>query len=181
MNDLILLAALREGPQHGWALKKLAGFLFGSGNMHNNLVYPSLKKFVANGWVRRRSEPGQRGQTRAVYALTRRGKQELLRRLQQFNEKEATSSSEFRVRVGLFALLNEKSRSHILSERDRWLEAREARFGALRDGLSGMNATAWGREVVTFLIDEIRQERRWIKWLSKKSASAPSLKKTERG
>ena len=72
MHDLILLAALREGPKHGWALKKLAGFLSGSGEMHNNLVYPLMKKFVREGWVRRRAEPGERGQTRSVYSLTRR-------------------------------------------------------------------------------------------------------------
>ena len=73
MSDLILLAALLDGPQHGWALKKLAGLLSGSGDMHNNLVYPLLKKFVGEGWVRRRSEPGQRGRIRSVYSLTSRG------------------------------------------------------------------------------------------------------------
>ena len=57
MNDLILMAALLEGPKHGWALKKLAGFLGGQNAMHNNLVYPLLKKFVAAGWVRRHSGP----------------------------------------------------------------------------------------------------------------------------
>src|SRR5260370_14922963 len=36
MNDLILLAALMQGPQHGYALKKLAGFMAGHGDMHNN-------------------------------------------------------------------------------------------------------------------------------------------------
>jgi hypothetical protein len=61
MNDLILMAALLEGPKHGWALKKLRF----SGQTECDaqyLVYPLLKKFVTAGWVRRREEPGERGQ-----------------------------------------------------------------------------------------------------------------------
>jgi len=169
MTDLILLAALLDGPKHGWALKKLAGFLLGSAEMHNNLVYPLMKKFVTQGWVRRRSEPGERGQTRAVYSLTPGGKQELLRRLDQFGEKEAVSGAEFRVRVGLFALLDHAARSKIAATRDQWLKAREEHFDGIRNGLRTMNATAWGRRVVEFLLAEVRLERRWIKSLAKKS------------
>jgi DNA-binding PadR family transcriptional regulator len=177
MNDLILLAALLEGPKHGWALKKLAGFLSGSGEMHNNLVYPLLKKFVAQGWVRRRSERGERGQTRAVYSLTLRGKQELMRRLERFGEREAASAPEFRVRVGLFRMLDRDSRIRILDARDQWLRSRKNHFASIRDGLAAMNATEWGREVVTFLLEEVRSERRWIGALGKKAkVGAPATK-----
>lgn len=169
MNDLILLAALLDGPKHGWALKKLAGFLSGSGKMHNNLVYPLMKKFVAQKWVRRRSEPGERGQTRAVYSLTPGGKQELLRRLNQFGEREAASGAEFRVRVGLFALLDQAARSRVAAARDRWLAAREEHFDRVHIGLHTMNGTEWAREVTEFLLQEVRLERRWIKSLAKKS------------
>ena len=171
MNDLILLAALLDGPKHGWALKKLAGLLCGSDQMHNNLVYPLMKKFVAHGWVRRRSEPGERGQTRAVYTLTLRGKQQLLGRLKQFGEKEASSGAEFRVRVGLFALLDHATRSRVAAARDCWLAAREDRFELIRNGLHGANARQWGRGVVEFLLQEVRQERRWIQSLIKKSSA----------
>lgn len=172
MTDLMLLAALLEGPKHGWALKKLAGFLSGSGRMHNNLVYPLMKKFVSQGWVRRRSEPGERGQTRAVYSLTQRGEQELMRRLHQFGEKEAASGGEFRLRVGLFALLDHATRSRVTAARDQWLAAREEHFKRIRSGLRAMNATEWGPRVVEFLLQEVRQERRWIKSLAKKSGPA---------
>jgi DNA-binding PadR family transcriptional regulator len=180
MNDLILLAALLDGPRHGWALKKLAGFLSASGDMHNNLVYPLMKKFVAQGWVRRRSEPGQRGQTRAVYSLTLRGNRELLRRLDQFGEKEAPSASEFRVRVSLFALLDARTRFRVLAQRDSWLVSRQNHFLTLLDGLTAMKATGWAPEVVAFLLQEVRHERRWIKTLERKSAGAASSKKLQR-
>jgi DNA-binding PadR family transcriptional regulator len=177
MHDLILLAALREGPKHGWALKKLAGFLSGSGEMHNNLVYPLMKKFVREGWVRRRAEPGERGQTRSVYSLTRRGNQQLMRRLDAFGEKEASSAPEFRLRVGLFALVDANTRSRMLALRDAWLASRENHFAAVRAGLGAMNATEWGRQVVEFLLQEVRQERRWIKSLDRRSV-APSSRRS---
>jgi len=81
MNDLLLLATLLGGPQHGYALKKQVGLITGQREMHNNLVYPLLRGFGQNGWISKRTAAGQRGQTREVYALTTKGKQELLRRL----------------------------------------------------------------------------------------------------
>jgi len=180
MNDLILLAALRDGPKHGWALKKLAGFVSGSGDLHNNLVYPLMKKFVVQGWVRRRSEPGQRGQTRAVYSLTLRGKQVLIDRLEQFGDKEASSSSEFRVRAGLFSILNHETRSRILAERDRYLASRERHFAGVRDNLMAMRASEWGCDVLAFLLQEVRNERKWLRALARKSVHAPTLGKSQR-
>ena len=179
MNDLILLAALLEGPKHGWALKKVAGIVSGSREMHNNLVYPLLKKFVAERWVRRRSEPGQRGQTRAVYCLTARGQAQLLRRLEHFGGKEASSPAEFHLRAGLFAILSREARSRILSERDRYLESREQQFAVLEENLASMRAE-WGSEVVRFLLEQVRNERRWIRALGRKAAQLPG-RDSERG
>jgi DNA-binding PadR family transcriptional regulator len=169
MNDLILLAALLDGPKHGWVLKKLGGLATGRGDMHNNLVYPLMKKFVAQGWVRRRAESGHRGQTRAVYSLTLLGNKELFQRLNQFGEKEAASANEFRLRVGLFGALSPQARKRILAERARWLVVREERFVGLRQNLATINAGVWGPEIVDFLIAEVRAERKWIAALDKKS------------
>ena len=169
MNDLILMAALLDGPKHGWVLKKLGGWVVGHGDMHNNLVYPLMKKFVTQGWVRRRAEAGHRGQTRAVYSLTLIGNKELFRRLNQFGEKEAASATEFRLRVGLFHLLPAEARKRILDERGRWLSAREERFAGLQQKLAAIKSGAWGPEVVDFLIAEVRAERKWIAALNKKS------------
>jgi len=184
MNDLLLLAALLDGPKHGWVLKKLSGWATGQGEMHNNLVYPLMKKFATEGWVRRRAEAGHRGQTRAVYSLTVRGKQELFRRLNQFGERESASASEFRLRVGLFAVLSPEMRKHILAERSRWLGAREQRFSDLKKNLEDMPSVPWGLEVVTFLLAEVRSEQSWIAALEEKSRhpanDRPNRRKTRR-
>jgi DNA-binding PadR family transcriptional regulator len=64
MNDLFLLANLLDDPKHGYALKKQVGLISGQEEMHNNLVYPLLRRFVESGWVRKRQGAGERGQTR---------------------------------------------------------------------------------------------------------------------
>src|ERR1700740_469510 len=106
MNDLLLLANLLGGPLHGYALKKQVALISGTPDMHNNLVYPLLRRFVGKGWVRQKRTPGERGQTRLVYSLTSAGRAELLRRLSDFEEGEAHSPEAFQVRVGLFGFLD---------------------------------------------------------------------------
>ncbi len=172
MNDLILLAALMEGPQHGYALKKLAGFMAGHGDMHNNLVYPLLRRFVENSWVTKRTTGGERGQTRDLYSLTSKGKLALLQRLSRFTEKEASSENEFRVRVGLFSMLERQSRENILAERDRWLARRQERLEKLQAAMAAMNADDWGHSVMHFYLSQVRAERRWIAEMARKASKS---------
>lgn len=162
MNDLILLAALLDGPQHGYALKKLAGFMTGQEDMHNNLVYPLLRRFVENSWVTKRTTDGKRGQKRDLYALTSKGKLYLLQRLSNFTEKESSSENEFRVRVGLFSTLDRPVREHILEERDRFLARRQERLDGIKHAMVAMNADAWGHSVLRFYLSQVRVERKWI-------------------
>ena len=166
MNDLILLAVLLEGPQHGYALKKRVGLITGHGDMHNNLVYPLLKRFVAKGWVTRRSARGQRGQTRELYALSAKGKNELVRSLSDFSDKTAASPAAFHFRVSLFPLLASATRQGILERRLRWLEQRDTNLARIQR-VTG--ARGWSAEVMTFLRTEIRGEKKWIQRLSKKT------------
>src|SRR5258708_2882309 len=135
MNDLIVLANLLDAPKHGYALKKQVGLLSGKGEMHNNLVYPLLRRFVESGWVSKRKGPGERGQTRDIYALTNKGRQQLIQRLSHSADKEMTSENGFRLRVGLFSVLDGDTRSRILSERDQWLASREKHLARLSGAL----------------------------------------------
>lgn len=166
MNDLLLLATLLEGPLHGYALKKRAAFFTGGGEMHNNLVYPLLRRFVAQGWVSQKKAPGERGQTRVVYALTAAGRAELVRRMREFGDAEARSAEAFHLRVGLFGVLEKKAREEILAQRENFLERREQTLGALE---KNMELGKYGGEVVAFMRREIRAEHSWIEVLRKKS------------
>lgn len=165
MTDLLVLAHLLPGPQHGYALKKQVGLITGYGELHNNLIYPLLRRFQTNGWISRRTAPGQRGQTREVYALTKKGRQELLRRLGQFGGKDAASEDAFRLRVGLFAILDRETRGRIIAERDAWLAHREERVAHLTRTLK---VDRWSSEVLRFFAKQIRLERSWISRLKRK-------------
>jgi len=166
MNDLMVLAMLLAGPQHGYALKKKVGLVTGRGEMHSNLVYPLLKRFVSQGWVSRRSAHGQRGQTREIYALSAKGKSELVRSLSEFGEKAAGSAEAFRFRVSLFFLLDRSTRENILLRRDEWLCQRELHFGEI---VKGTGARGWSKEVIEFLKKEVQAERKWIVRLRQKT------------
>ncbi len=160
MNDLILLAILAAGPQHGYALKKRAGLALGQPDMHNNLVYPLLRRFVSQKWVTQRKTAGQRGQTRQVYSLTPLGRAALVDRLQQF--EDASSAEAFRLRLGLFELLDPAARGQILTAREKYLEAREQRLASLE---TEMDLGRYGGEVTKFLRQQIRTELSWISCL----------------
>jgi DNA-binding PadR family transcriptional regulator len=165
MNDLIVLANLLDAPKHGYALKKQVGLISGRSEMHNNIVYPLLRRFVESGWVSKRKGPGERGQTRDIYALTSKGRQQLLKRLSHSSDKEMTSENGFRLRVGLFSVLDVETRGRILAGRERWLAEREQRLARLSDTL---DLGLWGREVAHFLRQQIRSERKWISHLKRK-------------
>jgi len=58
--------------------------------LHNNLVYPSLRRFLEEGWVSEKAVPGDRGQTRQQYVLTAEGRGHLFERLSEFSEADAS-------------------------------------------------------------------------------------------
>src|SRR5271170_6177731 len=125
MNDLIILATLLDGPKHGYQLKREAGFILGQGTMHNNLIYPMLRRFSSEGWVSKKTVPGERGQTRLQYAITPLGRRELVTQLREFNELDAASFAAFITRVGMFEVLEAPVRGRIMRQRENYLQARE--------------------------------------------------------
>ena len=166
MNDLILLASLLEGPKHGYALKKQAGLISGQTDMHNNLVYPALRRFVAHGWVTRKQTDGERGQTRQVYAITPLGRKQVSEKVRDFDESAAASMEEFRIRVGLFSILDPGAREDILEKRKNYLLRRAERFGGLEEQ---MDLGEYGSEVVRFIGAQIKNELSWIERLRNRS------------
>src|SRR5215469_7408724 len=115
MTDLVLLTSLLGGPAYGYALKRTAGLIFGSGTLHNNVVYPLLKKFVESGWVEQNTVPGDRGQQRKQYRITEKGRKYLLEQIAEFGEREASNDGAFLFRVAMFDLLPEEKRKEILA------------------------------------------------------------------
>jgi DNA-binding PadR family transcriptional regulator len=159
---------LLPGPKHGYQLKHEAGMVFGQEVLHNNLIYPLLRRFLKDGWVSKKEVPGERGQTRQQYSLTAQGRRVLLDRLSQFNEADAASAEEFRSRVGLFELLQPEVRENILTRRESYLQALDQRLAALE---KNMNVGKYGAQVIGQMRDQIELEAKWISHLRRISKS----------
>lgn len=168
MTDLIILSMMLAGPKHGYQLKHEAGMVFGQEVLHNNLIYPLLRRFLKDGWVSKKEVPGERGQTRQQYSLTAQGRRMLLERLSQFTEADAASDEEFRSRVGLFELLQPEVRENILTRRESYLQRLDQRLAVLETNLK---VGKYGAEVIGQLRDQIALEATWISHLRRISKS----------
>lgn len=159
MNDLIILSLLLEGPKHGYRLKQEAAMFVPQQQLHNNTVYPLLNRFLKEGWITQREAEGERGQTRLLYELTASGRSALAERLAQFTEADAGSEDAFRLRVGLFDLLDVPTRRRILELRDQRLTARLERMSEI----SAAHAmSGWPARTVDFVVTGLERERAWI-------------------
>ena len=164
MTDLIILSTLLAGPKHGYQLKHEAGIILGQSALHNNLVYPLLRRFMEAKWVSRKTVPGERGQTRHLYAITAVGRKELLSKLSTFSEQEARSADEFRFRVGMFQMVDHESRIAILDSREKFLMTRMEKLKTVEANFS---LHRYASEVTQQFRSETQSELDWIKRLRK--------------
>jgi len=166
MTDLLILGTLLGGPKHGYRLKQEAGLMFGEGDIHNNLVYPLLRRFSAKGWISRKTAPGERGQKRQIYALTALGRRALMERITQFGEHETRSTEQFIIRVGFFELLTPEARSRILNGREQYLRRRDDHLSKIQNR---MEVGLFGPEVLRHVRERISAELKWIHRLRRKA------------
>ena len=167
MTDLVILTALLSGPAYGYALKRTAGLIFGSGVLHNNVVYPLLKKFVESGWVEQKTVPVDRGQQRKQYRITPAGKRYLHEQIATFDERDAANDGAFLFRVAMFDLLPEEKRKEIIAARKAYLTVRLKELHKLdRVG----RPKAFAGIVLEHFQDLVRDELKWISGLERPKA-----------
>ena len=171
MTDLIILATLLPGPKHGYQLKREAGFILGQEVMHNNLVYPLLRRFSEAGWVTKKTVAGERGQKRHQYALTALGRKTLLERLTEYSETEAKSPEGFLLRVGLFQLLAPAVRQNVLDKRAAHLQKTADHLAQIQLHFS---LDPYARETTQFLYQQVQGELNWIQHLRKVAKHQPT-------
>lgn len=170
MNDLLVLALFLGGPKYGYQLKREAGWMMGHEPLHNNIVYPMLRRFLQEGWVSKKAVPGERGQTRQQYALTTEGRRTLIERLNHFTEADASSENAFRLRLGLLPFLKPEVQETIFKVRESYLQQRDKR---LEDLQARMDLGRFGGEIVRYMREQIEIEEEWIRHL-RRMAKAPS-------
>jgi len=159
MTDLIILATLLPGPKHGYSIKRQAGLILGQEKLHNNLVYPLLRRFMTKKWVTKKEVPGERGQTRQLYSITPLGRKELISQLSNFTEQDARALDQFRFRVGMFQVIEPEARMRILDTREGYLNSRIEKLSAIQDNF---DLDRYSGEVTSRLLGESRAELDWI-------------------
>jgi len=156
--EILILRRLRSGPAHGYELRKrveeTTGFV-----LHNNSLYPALRRFEEAGAVTHREEPQEGRPPRLVYALTPPGRELLHDMLADLPPDQAADDYEFRTRVGQFALLDPGERLAVLDARDTALETRLTHIAEQRARSGGER---WAMAVTAELTRRDEAERAWI-------------------
>src|SRR6266540_2091694 len=117
-GEIVILALLRQRPQHGYELKKCIELaLGGTVSLNNNVLYPALKHFEQLGAVVRRVVTQEGKPNRHIYHLTDRGIELLHTYLCDFPPEQAANEAEFFTRVAFFDSLKPQDRQEILQKR----------------------------------------------------------------
>jgi len=80
MQRLIILGILKEGPKHGYEIKKLIKKELGVfTSLENKSIYYPLKVMEKRALIEKCADSKERGVLRYVYAITARGEEEFLK------------------------------------------------------------------------------------------------------
>jgi DNA-binding PadR family transcriptional regulator len=157
--EILILRHLTRSPAHGYELRKRVEKTTGV-VLHNNSLYPALKRFEEAGAVTREQQEPEPGRPpRLIYTLTPLGRELLHDMLAELPPDQAADDIEFQARLGQFALLSP-------AERIAVLDARDAALGIRAEHLRAMHALAkdekWAGLTTAELIRRAEQEREWI-------------------
>src|SRR5579863_5298663 len=114
--EILILRRLRSGPAHGYELRKRVEQTTGV-LLHNNSLYPALRRFEEAGAVTKTAEPQDGRPARLVYALTEVGQELLHDMVAELPAEQAADPGEFVARLGQFSLINPAERASVLASR----------------------------------------------------------------
>jgi DNA-binding PadR family transcriptional regulator len=164
--EILVLRHLNARPAHGYELRKRVERTVGV-TLHNNSLYPALKRFEEAGAVTRTAEPSENGRPpRQVYALTPVGRELLHDMLADLPPEAARDDEEFLARVGQFQLLAAPERLAVLNAREQALNDALHHFEEMHS-LAGDEP--WGQLVTAELIRRAETELSWIAELKERA------------
>ncbi len=84
--DLLLLRTLAMGPVHGWAIaKRIQQMSKDVLQVQQGSLYPALHRLEHQGWIEAETRVTESGRSARFYMLTRAGKKQLARELDQWD------------------------------------------------------------------------------------------------
>ncbi|HEX9131411.1 MAG TPA: PadR family transcriptional regulator [Ktedonobacteraceae bacterium] len=179
-SEILILAILRQGPRHGYEIKKEIDRAFGGMvTLNNKTLYLALKRFEEMGAVTRQVIPQEGKPNRHLYQLTEIGIELLHAHLCDFGPEQAASDAEFFTRVSFFNLLEAHEREEILTRRLGYLEACLEYLHKLQhvadseDCAPGTGSSmSYAQRVLAFHVRRVRDEYQWIAtWLEEMKAT----------
>lgn len=88
--DLLILNTLSLEPQHGWALAKRIQQVSNEVlQVSQGALYPALHRLEQQGWIRAEWRVTEGGRDAKFYALTRNGRTQLRKELEQWERLSA--------------------------------------------------------------------------------------------
>src|SRR5262250_2202847 len=172
--DVVLLGHLAKEPSHGYALRRQVEASTGFG-LHNNALYPALRRFEEAGAVTKTAQPQQGGRPpRHVYTITGSGREMLHDMLADLPAAQAGDDAEFLARLGQFELLTSAERCTVLDDRLTALSARAAHVAGLADASRGH---PWGAVVVAELARRAAADQAWVAQLRALGGELPPPQK----
>jgi DNA-binding PadR family transcriptional regulator len=171
--EILILAMLRQRPQHGYEIKKsVEQAVAGSISLNNKVLYPTLKHFEEVGAVIRHVEPQVGKPNRHVYELTERGIELLHAYLSDFPPDLAGSDAEFFTRVAFFDYLELPERQAILHTRLAYLQGVLRYLQSLEQLAQAEYPSDYARRVLAFQLQQMRNEYDWVAaWLEEMQAN----------
>ncbi|GAA4900721.1 PadR family transcriptional regulator [Actinomycetospora succinea] len=163
--DVLLLSQLARQPSHGYELRRRVEAATGI-KLHNNSLYPALRRFGEAGAVTRTLEPQEGRPPRHVYTLTDVGRELLHDQLADLPEELAGDEAEFLARLAGFGRLSPDERRGVLAARGRVLAERRTRLAGLAEAAAPSTPEAphdpWAALVLDEVLRRIREEQGWL-------------------
>jgi len=156
--ELLILRHLSRRPAHGYELRKRVEGVTGV-TLHNNSLYPALRRFEEAGAVLKTSHPQQGRPPKLVYELTDVGRELLHDMLADLPADQAGDDTEFMTRLGQFEFLAPAERLAVIDARDAALAERQGRLAGLREKSAGQT---WSNLVTAEVISRTERERSWL-------------------
>jgi DNA-binding PadR family transcriptional regulator len=165
--EILILSHLRHEPVHGYELKRKVSETTAVA-LHNNTLYPALRRFEEAGAVHKTAVAQEGRPPRHVYELTPTGVELLHDMISELPPELAVDETEFLTRVGLFDDLTPAERRAVLDARDDVLHQYLNHLE--RQGKRAQTSRhAWGERVTEELIGRVHREREWIAELRRRA------------
>jgi DNA-binding PadR family transcriptional regulator len=163
--DIVILSHLQRGPVHGYELKRKVSQTTAYA-LHNNTLYPALRRFEEAGAVTKTAETQEGRPPKHVYELTDLGRELLHDMLADLTPEQAADENEFLTRVGQFEQLTADERRRVLAARAAALGVQKSHLRDLAERSTRARDHEWGGLVVAELTGRIDRELAWIERLT---------------